>query len=125
MRSPVELRLAAGLLVGSALLFLLMALGRMLDEGGGGWVQLPLLQLALALGVGGGVLTGIRLARYAGIAVALVGGLVHMVLALQPAPWWARIVFGIVAIAQVYAAVLLNTKPAVEFTGGGGHGTRR
>lgn len=126
MRYPVELRLATALLAGSALAFLLTALLLMSTEGGAGWLQLPLLQLALAIGVAGGVLTGIRLARYAGIAVALLGGLLHMVLALQSGPWWARIVSGLLAIVQVYAAVLLNTKPAVEFTGGGDrHGPRR
>jgi hypothetical protein len=117
--SPLELRLAAGLLTGSALVFVLVALGRMLDEGGGDWLQPPLLQLAVALGVSGGVLTGVRLARFVGIAVALTGALLHMVLALQPAPWWARLLSGLLAMAQIYAAVLLNTRPAVEFTLGG------
>jgi hypothetical protein len=119
--SPLELRLAAGLLTGSALVFVLVALGRMLDEGGGDWLQLPLLQLAVALGVSGGVLTGVRLARFVGIAVALAGALLHMVLALQPAPWWARLLSGLLAMAQIYAAVLLNTRPAVEYTLGGRH----
>jgi hypothetical protein len=119
MTSPVELRLAAGLLTGSALAFVLMAVGRMLAEGGGGWLQLPLLQLAVAIGVSGGMLTGIRLARIVGIAVALAGALLQMVLALQPAPWWARLVSGLLAIAQIYAAVLLNTRPAIEYTVGG------
>ena len=125
MRAPMELRLAAALLTGSALLFLLTALVRMLDEGGGGWLQLPLLQLAVAIGVAGGVLSGIRLARIVGIGVALLGGLLHMVLVLEPAPWWARAVSGLLAIVQIYVAVLLNTKPAVEFTGGRArHGER-
>ena len=116
------MRLAAGLLTGSALVFVLVALGRMLAEGGGGWLELPLLQLAVALGVSGGVLTGIRLARVVGVAVALAGALLHVVLALQPAaPWWARLVSGLLAVAQIYAAVLLNTRPAVEFTHGGRH----
>jgi hypothetical protein len=119
MTAPIELRVAAGLLSGSALVFLLVALGRMLAEGGGGWVQPPLVQLAVALGVSGGVLTGSRLARFAGIAVALAGALLQMVLALQSAPWWARLVSGLLAMAQIYAAVLLNTRPAVEFTAGG------
>jgi len=125
MRSPVELRLASALLVGSALAFLLVAVSRMLVEGGGGWLQAPLLQLAVALGVAGGLLTGLRLARYAGIVVALLGALLHMVLALQPAPWWARVVSGVLAIVQVYAAVLLNTRPVVEYTGGGRHDAHR
>ena len=124
MRAPVELRLAAALMTGSALLFLLTALARMLGEDGGGWLQLPLLQLAVAIGVAGGVLTGFRLARLAGIVVALLGGLLHMVLALQPAPWWARVVSGLLAIVHIYVAVLLNTKPAVEYCGGARHGER-
>jgi hypothetical protein len=119
MKAPVELRMAAGLLAGSALIFLLTALARMADEGGGGWLQLPLLQLAVALGVGGGALTGVRLARYLGIAIGLLGALLHMVLALQSGPWWARVVSGVLALVLVYAAVLFNTKPAVEFTAGG------
>jgi len=119
--APIELRLAAGLLTGSAVVFVLVALGRMLAEGGGGWLEVPLLQLAVALGVSGGVLIGNRLARILGIAVALAGALLHMVLALQPAPWWARLVSGLLAIAQIYAAVLLSTRPAVEFTAGGRH----
>lgn len=125
MRAPLEVRLAAALLAGSALLFLLTALLRLLDEGGTGWLQLPLLQLAVAIGVAGGVLTGVRLARLAGIVIALLGGLLHMVLALQPAPWWARVVSGLVALVLVYVAVLLNTKSAVEFCGGGRRDARR
>lgn len=125
MRAPLEVRLAAALLTGSALLFLLTALLRMLDEGGSGWLQLPLLQLVVAIGVAGGVLTGFRLARFAGIVVALIGSVLHMVLALQPAPWWARVVSGLVALVLVYVAVLLNTKPALEFTGGGRRDARR
>lgn len=125
MRAPLEVRLAAALLVGSALLFLLTGLTLMLGEGGGGWLQLPLLQLAIAIGVAGGVLTGIRLARYAGMVLALLGGLVHMIVALwAPAPWWVRIISGVIALVQVYVAVLFNTKPAVEFTAGGSRGTR-
>jgi hypothetical protein len=119
LTAPIELRLAAGLLTGSALGFVLVALGRLLDEGGSGWLQLPLLQLAVALGVSGGMLTGIRLARVVGIAVALAGALLHLVFALQSGPWWARLVLGLLAMAQIYAAVLLNTRPAVEFTLGG------
>ena len=69
------------------------------------------------------MLTGIRLARYAGIVLALLGGLLHMVIALEPAPWWARIISGVIALVQVYVAVLFNTKPAIEFTAGR-HGAR-
>ena len=117
--APVELRVAAGLLTGSGLVFVLVALWRMLAEGGGGWLEWPLVQLAVAVGVSGGLLTGSRLARLVGIAVALAGALLQMVLALHSAPWWARVVSGLLAIAQVYAAVLLNTRPAIEFTAGG------
>jgi hypothetical protein len=120
MRAPLEVRLAAALLVGSAAVFLLAGLLRLVTEGGGGLLTAPLLQLALSVGVAGGLLNGIRLARWFGMALALLGALVHMLLALQPLPWWARVVSGLLAAAQVYAAVLLNTKPAVEATGGGG-----
>jgi hypothetical protein len=120
MKSPLEVRLAAALLVGSAVVFVLAGLLRMMTEGGGGLLSLPLLQLAFALGIAGGLLNGIRAARWAGFALALLGGLVHMIFALQPIPVWARIVSGLLAAAQVYAAVLLNTKPAVDSTGRAG-----
>jgi hypothetical protein len=123
-RAPTEIRLAAALLVAGGLVFVLMDLLRMLVESGGpaqGAARpflLPLLQLAIGIGVAGGLICGMRLARYAGMLVALTFALMHMVFALQPLPPWIRVMAGLVAASQVYVAVLLNTRPALLFTGG-------
>lgn len=119
-RSPLEIRLAAGLLVAGGVAFLLVAAARSATEGGGNLFTPPLLELVLALGVGGGLLAGMRLARYAGMVLALLTAFLHAVIALEPVPVWVRIVSGLIAVSQVYVAVLLNTKPALLHSGAGG-----
>jgi hypothetical protein len=116
---PLEVRLAAVLLVGGGLVFLAVGLVRIPSEGAdGGLLMPPLLQLVLAVGVAGGLLHGMRSARLAGMLLALVAGLVHSVIALGPIPFWARAVSAVIAASQVYVAVLLNTRPALQHSPG-------
>lgn len=118
-RAPVEIRLAAWLLVAGGLLFVLVDLLRAATEDSDTAVFLvPLLQLVIALGVAGGLLRGMRLARLAGVVFALTLALFHLLVVLQALPPWVRIVSGIIAASQVYVAVLLNTRPALLHTGG-------
>jgi hypothetical protein len=119
VNAPLEVRLAVGLLVGGGLLFLAMGLLRIPSEGSaGGLLMLPLLQLALAIGVAGGLWLGMRPARITGVVLALLAALVHLMIVLAPVPIWARIASGLIAISQVYVAVLLNTKPALDHSPG-------
>jgi hypothetical protein len=117
---PVEIRLAAALLVGGAVLFMLMALLRApledisADEN---LFLVPVLQLAIGLGVAGGLWLGKRAARLSGLVLALLFALLHLSVALQGFALWVRIVSGLIAATQIYVAVLLNTRPALEHTG--------
>jgi hypothetical protein len=119
-RAPVEIRLAAALLAAGGVLFLLVGLLRMPLDGGSatGLLMLPGLQLALAVGVAGGLIRGMRSARLLGMVFALLVALLHTSIALQPFALWVRIAAGLLAASQVYVAVLLNTRPALLHTGG-------
>jgi hypothetical protein len=119
-KAPVEIRLACALMVGGALLFvlvdlLLLALQR---DSRDGPLLVPLLQLVIALGTAGGLLRGIRSARLFGLFFVLLAALFHFLIVLQPLPIWVRVVSGVIAASQVYVGVLLNTKPALQHSGG-------
>jgi len=119
-RAPVEVRLAGWLLVTGGLLFVLVDVLRSAIEGdgGGGVFLVSLLQLVIAVGVAGGLLRGMRSARLAGLVFALAVAFLHTLIALQPLAVWVRIAAGLIAASQVYVAVLLNTRPALQHTGG-------
>jgi hypothetical protein len=120
-RAPLEIRLACALLVAGALAFLLVGALRLPSAQGSteGLLLPPLLQLVVAIGIAGGVLRGIRSARLVAVGFVLLVGLLHATIALQGIEVWVRIASGLIAASQVYVAVLLNTKPALEFAGGG------
>ena len=119
-RAPLEIRVAASLLVGGAALFLLVGLLRLSMEGGGAdsFTLLPMLVLVVAIGVAGGLLRGMRSARLFGLVFVLLVALLHASVALQSFPLWVRIVAVVLAASQVYVAVLLNTRPALLHSGG-------
>lgn len=119
-RAPLEIRLACLLLVAGALAFVLAGALRIAVEGGtaDGLLFVPLLQLAVAIGIAGGLLRGIRTARLVGVLFVLVVALLHMSIALQAFPVWVRVASGLIAASQVYVAVLLNTRPALQHAGG-------
>lgn len=117
---PTEIRVAAWLLVGGGLLFQLVGLLRLAIEGGSAesFLLVPTLQLVIALGMAAGLLRGLRSARLLGLLFVLLFALLHMFIVLQPFALWVRIASGILAAAAVYVAVLLNTRPALIYTGG-------
>jgi|GEM_PF-3879970 len=118
-RAPAEIRLACWLLFTAGLLFVLVDLLRAVTgEDSGGVFLVPLLQLVVGIGVAGGLLRGMRSARLLGLLFVLTAGLLHTLIALQPYPVWVRIASGLIAASQVYVAVLLNTRPALQYTGG-------
>jgi len=119
-RAPAEIRLAGWLLVTGGLLFVLVDLIRVVTEDGTDdqVFLVPLLQLVVAVGIAGGLLRGMRSARLFGVVFVLAVALLHMSIVLQPFPLWVRIAAGVVAASQVYVAVLLNTRPALQHTGG-------
>ncbi|HEY0639662.1 MAG TPA: hypothetical protein VGD67_18600 [Pseudonocardiaceae bacterium] len=117
--APVEIKAAAGLLVGGGALFVITDLVlAAVEEDTSALLLVPLLQLGIGIGIAGGLLRGSRIARYAGLLFALTFALLHMLFALQGVALWIRIVTGVIAASQVYVAVLLNTRPALLHTGG-------
>lgn len=118
-KAPPEIRLAAWLLPTGGLLFVLVdVLWAFLGDSAGDVLLTPLLQLAVAVGVAGGLLRGSRLARLLGMLFVLTVALLHLSIVLQPLPVWIRIASGLIAASQIYVAVLLNTRPALLHTGG-------
>ena len=119
-RVPTEIRVATWLLLAGGLLFQAVGLLRLAFEGGTveSFLLVPTLQLVISIGVAGGLLRGLRSARLFGLVFVLLFALLHTFIALQPFALWVRIVSGLMAAMQVYVAVLLNTRPALLYTGG-------
>ncbi|MFD9891844.1 hypothetical protein ACFWY9_21090 [Amycolatopsis sp. NPDC059027] len=111
-KAPVEVKVAAALLLGLALaygaevLVLMFAPSSSLRS-----FLLPVTGLIL----GGVVVTGLALkmptARYGGFAVVVIFALVHALVLLAAELVWIKLVSGVLFAGYVYAGVLLNSMP--------------
>ena len=116
-RAPFDVWLCALLVGGAGVIFLVESLIRLFAEGGAGILSVPIVLLVLEGGAAVAILAGTRWARPVVLIIAIIGALVHMVIALGQGLLWTRVVSAILAIAQVYALVALNTKPVREHFG--------
>jgi hypothetical protein len=105
-----EVRLLAALLGGTGLVFLVERLFQVPGQGST-ILTLPIGQLVLDGGCAAVVLAGNRLLRPGVLAITMLGALLQMVILLGGGPPWSFVVSVALAAAQVYALVLLNTKP--------------
>jgi hypothetical protein len=116
-RATFDVWLCALLIGGAGVIFLVESLIRLAAEGGAGILALPVVLLALEVGAAAAVVAGTRWARPVVLAVVVIGALLHMVIALGQGPMWTRVVSAILALAQVYTLVALNTRPVREHFG--------
>ena len=100
----------AGMLGGAGLVFLAESLIRLSAEGAS-ILYVPIAQAVLDVLCALVIVAGRRTLRPGVLVIAVLGTLVHMVIVLGGGPVWTRVVSAVLAVAQVYAVVLLNTKP--------------
>jgi hypothetical protein len=100
----------AGMLGGAGLVFLAESLIRLSAEGAS-ILYVPITQAVLDVLCALVIVAGRRTLRPGVLVIAVLGTLVHMVIVLGSGPIWTRAVSVVLAVAQVYAVVLLNTKP--------------
>jgi hypothetical protein len=113
----MDVWVCVALVGGAGVVFFVESLIRLATEGGVGILTLPLILLVLQGGAAVAMLSGSRWARPVIVVVVIIGALLHMVIALGQGPGWTRAVSAILALAQVYALVALNTKPVREHFG--------
>jgi hypothetical protein len=109
-RARFDVRVSALLVGGGGLVFLAESLIQLSSQGAG-ILELPIIALVLQSAAAAIILTGNRMARPVALIVVILAALMHMVILLGEGPVWTRIVSGLLAAAQMYALVLLNTKP--------------
>jgi hypothetical protein len=115
-RTQFDVRVCAGLIGGSGLVWLVESLFRLSGQPAN-ILFVPIVALVLDAAAAWVVLSGNRVLRPAPLVLAVLGALLHMVILLGDGPLWTRIVSGLLAAAQIYALVLLNTKPVREHFG--------
>jgi hypothetical protein len=108
-----DIWVCAGMLGGAGLVFVVESVIRLATEAGVGasLLYVPIAQAVLDLLAAAVIVVGSRSLRPGVLVIAVLGTLVHMVIVLGGGPVWTRLVSAVLAIAQVYAVVLLNTKP--------------
>jgi hypothetical protein len=115
-RTRFDVRVCAALIGGAGVVWLVESLFRISGQGAN-IVVVPIVLLVLEAAAAGVVLTGNRTLRPGVLVVAVLGALLHMVILLGDTPGWTRAVSGVLAAAQIYALVVLNTKPVREHFG--------
>ena len=109
-RERRDIRFLAGLIAGTGLVVVSEGLA-LLPSRGPGILPLPSAHLVLDAGCAAVVLTGNRMLRPGVLVITVLGAVLQMVLVLSNGPLWSTVVSVLLAIAQVYTLVLLNTKP--------------
>jgi hypothetical protein len=101
------------MLGGAGLAFVVESVVRLATESGLGasLLYVPIVQAVLDLACAAVIVAGSKALRPGVLVIAVLGTLVHMVIVLGGGPIWTRVVSAVLAVAQVYAVVLLNTKP--------------
>jgi hypothetical protein len=115
---PPELLVPVLIAAGGALLFVLSALVRSQVDGDGSLLKFPIVIAVLELLVAGGLVARFKPARITGCVVFTVVALVHLLIVLAAAPWWVRVLSGVLSAAHVYGFVLLSSGPARAHLGG-------
>ena len=107
-----EVRACAALLGATGLVFLVERIVQaQAPDAGASILPLPIGQFVLDLACAAVVLNGNRALRAAVLVITVLGALLQMVILLGGGPPWSFVVAILLAMAQVYALVLLNTKP--------------
>jgi hypothetical protein len=115
-RTQLDVRVAAALIGGAGVVWLVESLFRLSGQPAN-ILYVPIVALVLEGAAAWVVLVGHRVLRPGALVVAVLGALLHMVILLGDGPLWTRIVSGVLAAGQIYALVVLNTKPVREHFG--------
>lgn len=111
-QAPVEVKVAASLLVGIALVYVLLGLVIVLtSDGSPRTLALPLTSLVFGALVAAGLAARNGFARIAGFVVVVLFALVHVFTLMAGALLWFKIFGGLAAAGYIYAGVLLNSMP--------------
>jgi hypothetical protein len=110
VNAPLEVKLSAGLIALGAVVFVGVALA---------WnpqgLRFPIGAGILAVAVCVGLMAGLRFVRVVTMTVVGIFAVVHLLIALGEAPWWVRVISGLLCAAYIYVAVLVNTEPARQY----------
>ena len=119
LRSRLALEVwVCALLIGlGGVTFVAAALFRLWTEGGVGVLSFPIALCVLELIAVAGLVSGWRWARPVVLVIVMLGALLHLLVALGNGADWTRAISAVLVAAQVYALVLLNTKPIREHFG--------
>jgi hypothetical protein len=111
-RERRDVRFLAALIAGTGLVFVVERLALLAVPGyAADILPLPIAQLVLDAGCAAVVVAGNRVLRPGVLVITVLGALLQMVLMLSSGPLWSILVSVLLAVAQVYTLVLLNTKP--------------
>jgi hypothetical protein len=111
-QAPVEVKVAASLLVGVALVYVLLGLVIVVtSDGSPRTLALPLTSLVFGALVAAGIAARNSFARIAGFVVVVLFAIVHAFTLMAGALLWFKIFGGLAAAGYVYAGVLLNSMP--------------
>jgi hypothetical protein len=111
-QAPVEVKVAASLLVGIALVHVLLgAVIVLTSDGSPRTLALPLTSLVFGALVAAGIAARNGFARIAGFVVVVLFATVHAFTLMAGAFLWFKIFGGLAAAGYVYAGVLLNSMP--------------
>ncbi|MFC0545252.1 hypothetical protein [Kutzneria chonburiensis] len=115
--APVEIKIAALVLAGGGLVFLLTFLVLGIQAGDLGSIILPAPVAVISLGLGAGLLGGIRPVRIPALLWTVLCALLYASFALLAIEVWIAVLSGILAAAHVYSLVLQITLPARRHMG--------
>jgi hypothetical protein len=115
-RPTVDVALSVGLIAGSGAVFLIESLIR-IGSDGAGIIQLPLIVFLIEAAAAAAVLVGARWARFPVLIIVVLAAILHLQIALGSGLGWTRVISGLLFAVQMYALVVLNTKPVREHFG--------
>jgi hypothetical protein len=116
-RLPLDVLICALLIGGCGLVYLIAEAIRLLPTAGAGSLAAPIVVAVLLLGAAAAVVAGLRPIRPAVLIVLILATLLQLLFVMDGGLLWRQVVSAILAAAQVYALVLLNTKPVREHFG--------
>jgi hypothetical protein len=115
--APLEIKVASLILAGGGLLFLLTFLVLGIQAGDLGSVILPAPVAVISLGLGAGLLAGVRPVRIPALLWTVLVAILYAAFALLAFDVWLAVLSGVLAAAHVYALVLQITLPARRHMG--------
>jgi hypothetical protein len=115
--APTEIKVAALVLAGGGLVFLLtfLVLGIQADDLGS--IILPAPVAVISLGLGAGLLGGVRPVRVPALLWTVLCALLYASFALLAVDVWIAVLSGMLAAAHIYSLVMQITLPARRHMG--------